>query len=167
MDERRTKFFQIGALYGVIAFVMLVIYFLIMRAFEMAHLVELHLVNFIILAVLIYLGMVRLKKRRGNVITYFNGLGFGAALSFVAAVLFAVFMAIYMSMFDEQFQHDVAESLPFGQMGDPVSASLALWVEIFIGGFIIGFIIMQILKSRKYFQDQQHHQTAPKSGEGM
>lgn len=158
MSKQKINFIPLAFTSGVIATIGLILYFLLMRLFDLTEIVWLHMFNFAIIAGVIYWSLNRIRTKYGS-IDYFNGLMLGATVSFITAVLFSIFIYVYSTTISPEFVTGLEDNLPFGEMGEPASISIALWIETLIGGSIIGFIVMQWLKNVPEFQEESHHQT--------
>ena len=126
-------------------FLVLVAYFLLMKLFNLATIVELRFLNFFIMFAGIRLFMQQLKKENENRIDYLPSLAYGFLVSAFASLLFAVFVFIYLAYIDKGLMLHLKAHQPFGEYLTPGSATLVLVLEGCSSGAIITFALVQYL----------------------
>jgi pheromone shutdown protein TraB len=134
---------KIGMIYGIYTLMGLMLYFGIMKYFGLAEILELRALNFLILFSGIFSALKRLTpgtKMAG--VDYFTGMKTGFLTTFVAVTLFAFLLGIYLNI-DDTFMNHVKKSSPFGLTLTPITASVIVYIEGLISGFLITYILMQ------------------------
>lgn len=143
-----TKITYGGIFVGVLTAVVLISYFLIMRAAGLAHILELRLLNlFIILGGVILSVKYHAKLTRGHYnyfLTWFNG-----ALTVVTAVgIFSAFLFFYLT-YDQEMMLILQQRAWFGAYLTPVTAMIAAAVEGLASGIIMAYITLSYNYERK------------------
>ncbi len=133
---------KIAERYGLYTFIGLALYFIIMRLVGLAHIVELRMLNFFILAYGIYLGITAFKKKNPDSFTYLKGLGAGFLTSAIACILFGLFMFIYVQFIDVAFMVSIQENEAMGRYLNPYITSVVVALEGIASGMILTFIIV-------------------------
>lgn len=129
---------KIGVRWGIIAFALLGIYFMIMKIFGLIHFVELRLFNGIIL---FYACFSAIKCARKNLtdFNFFKGIGTGMLTSLIASALFAIFGLLYLSFINPSFATSIEDNNILGIYQNKYIAS----AQIFIEGAASGFFFSQ------------------------
>jgi hypothetical protein len=137
---------RIGLLAGLLTSLGLVAYFMIMKAFGLAHIIELRFFNFVIMAVGICTGIVYLKNRTQEHEFYLKGLAEGMIITVVAVVSFAIFMTVYLTTVDRVLMHEISTRVPYTGTMDGMVIFVSIFMEGMASGAIITFAAMQYLK---------------------
>src|SRR5437870_5166378 len=90
---------RIGLITGLLTSLGLIAYFMIMKALNLAHIIELRMFNFVIIAVGVCYGINKLKHKLHQEGFYLQGIAQGMYIALVAVSSFALFMSIYLSYF--------------------------------------------------------------------
>lgn len=93
--------------YGVIAAVLLIAYFLLVRLAGLHETPWLSLINGMFVGYGIYAAIKQKKSIQGEAFTYYSGFKTGVVTGFIATVIFVVFMAVYMFHLDTAFPEEV------------------------------------------------------------
>jgi hypothetical protein len=134
-----------SARYGAFIFAGLVVYFLVMKFFNLAIFQELRFFNGVIIFVGVALSISRLKKFKGEKINYFFGFGGGMLTSLFASVPFALFVLIYL-LSDDYFLAELQHRSAFGMLINPFIGAFVNFIEGMAAGLIASFMVMQYLK---------------------
>lgn len=126
-------------------FLVLLAYFLLMRLFNLATIVELRFLNFFIMFLGIRYFIFQLRKENDNRIDYLPSLAYGFLVSAFTSLLFAMFMFIYLAYIDRGMMLHLQAHQPFGEYLTPGSSSLVLVLEGCSSGAIIAFAVVQYL----------------------
>ncbi len=149
---------------GLIMFVSLLAFFLLMNALGLAGTHWLRALNVIFVFVLI----------RNAIRTYMNHLGnnhyddfgdffwIGIRTSLLGIGLFAAFIAIYLDKLDPQFMADLAVKESFGGEITPVSASVIIFIEGMASALICTFAYIQLVKSKTSEQPNKQSESLRK-----
>ena len=147
MEAEKKSIQTLGITTGLVMFVALVAYFLLMKSFNLIHITELRCLNFfILLGGLMY--AYRQYKRPDMNVEYLSGMGLGVITTAVSVLPFALFIYIYFSYVDLTFIQVLKEhSVMMGEYLTPGTAAGTVAVEGICSGLIISFAIMQYYKS--------------------
>lgn len=135
-----------GLVIGIITALTLAAYFLIMKALNLAQMIELRFFNFLFIAVGICYGIVTLKHKLHEQEFYLKGLAQGFIIAAVTTVLFAAFISFYLTYFDTVLYEEIKSKVAYRQM-DGITVFVSIFMEGMASGAIITFAAMQYLKS--------------------
>ena len=128
----------------------LIIYFMLMRAFNLHHKIILHYANVIVLFLGLRYSIKHIKTINGD-IKYFEGLKSGIIVSLLSVLIFNIFMYVYTVYLDYNFYNFINEKLSFSNnfsSQENIFGMIGLIsIEGLSSGFIITFILMQYYKS--------------------
>lgn len=145
---------RIGIKWGLIAFVLLSLYFVAMKAFGLIHVIELRFLNAGIMFFAIFKA-VKTAKYKLDEFTYLKGIGTGLFTGAVASVTFAIFGFIYLTFINPEFISSIRENELFGSYINKYGASLQIFIEGTFSSCLISYAAMQRLKvGRLDFQDK-------------
>lgn len=145
METSHTSIEKVAIRYGLIIAILLIAFFLIMKAAGLAYIYELRTLNFFILAVGVYKAMLHMKRNNES-FSYFTGLGTGFFTSAFALLIFGLFVFIYTNIIDPAFMAHLQANAPFGEYLNPYIASFIIFFEGSISGLILSFGLMQYLR---------------------
>lgn len=135
---------------GLIMFICLVAYFLLMRVLGYAGLHWLRALNVIFVFLLIRNAISTYKNNAGA--SYYDDFAdffwIGVRTSLLGIGLFAAFIAIYLDKLDPQFMADLAINESFGGEITPVSAGVIIFIEGIASALICTFAYIQLVKSK-------------------
>lgn len=134
-----------SAKYGLFIFAGLVLYFLMMKFFNLVIFQELRAFNGVIVFVGVAMSIWKLKTVKGEKINYFFGLGGGMLTTLFASVPFAFFVLIYL-LSDDYFLAELRERSAFGMYINPFIGAFVNFIEGMAAGLIASFMVMQYLK---------------------
>jgi hypothetical protein len=137
---------RIGLIAGLVTSLVLVAYFMLMKALNLAHIIELRFFNFLIMAVGICSGIVYLKHRTQEHEFYLKGLAEGMIITVTAVVSFAIFMTLYLTQIDRVLMHEISTRVPYTGTMDGMVIFVSIFMEGMASGAIITFAAMQYLK---------------------
>lgn len=138
---------RIGLVTGIVTALALTAYFFIMKAFNLAQVIELRFFNFIIMAAGVCYGINSLKHKLNEQEFYLKGLAQGMVITVVTVVLFATFMTIYLRYFDLALMEEISKKIPYNGSLDAMTIYGSLFLEGLASGAIITFCAMQYLKT--------------------
>lgn len=148
---------RIGLVTGLITSAALIGYFLLMKALNLAQIVELRFFNIIIIAIGICYGIIRLKKHLQEHEFYLKGLGQGMYITVVAVLTFAIFMTVYLVYFDPSLLNEIRQRVSYKGNIDGTVIFISIFMEGMASGAIITFAAMQYLKSVGTIKKEQSH----------
>ncbi|MEQ8358137.1 MAG: DUF4199 domain-containing protein [Cytophagales bacterium] len=134
-----------GLKWGLITFLGLGAYFLLMKALGLTHVIELRVLN----AAIMFTGLwfsIKDYRRNDSGFDYFSGLGVGLLTAFIASTTFTVFGILYLEVINPSFMTELKQSEPLGFYLNPYLATFQIFIEGTASGFSISYAIMQFLK---------------------
>lgn len=137
---------RIGLGVGLITAVCLAAYFMVMKALNLAHIVELRFFNILIMAFWVVFGILRLKNRTQEHEFYLKGLAEGMIITVTAVVSFSIFMTVYLTQIDQLLMQEISSRVPYSGTMDGMVIFVSTFMEGMASGAIITFAAMQYLK---------------------
>lgn len=140
---------KISFKWAAITFGLLSLYFLIMQAVGMIHVVELRILN----AGIMFFGIYKaVKEAKINLreFNYFKGIGTGILTGGIASLIFAVFGLFYMTVLDTNFINEIKSNELFGSFINQYGATFQIFIEGTASGCLMSYAVMQYLKSPSY-----------------
>lgn len=150
MASGKISYQKVGIKYGIMVGIAHIIYFLIMALFGLLNIVELSFLSGILLVIGIVVAISNLKRAKGGMIRYFEGLGVGATVGVVSSVILGIFLVLYISLVDKTYLESLQASVLFPESISLLSLFLLTIVYGTIPGFWLAFIAMQ------WFKRQDH-----------
>ena len=133
---------------GLIITVCLIIYFMIMRYFQLTDSALAWSFNFVLLFSGISLTYRYYRLKTNPNVEYFSGMLLGTAITSVSVIVFTLFIYLYFSTLTSDQLLLLQDNILFmGGTLSPLKIAAATFVEGFSSGIVIGFIIMQYYKS--------------------
>ena len=153
---------SIAVRYGLLTFVGLVAFFLVMRMFNLAQNQELRVLNMIILTIGIWRAVARLKRIEGNSMEYLNGVACAMFTALVGVGCFAVFVCVYL-LIDTQLLQMLQQKSIVGKYINPFSGAAVIFMEGIFSAAIISLGVMQYLKTSMLQQMHEPNASLPKA----
>lgn len=122
----------------------LIVYFLIMKAFDLHRNIELHYFNVVFLFFGLRGSIKKIKSFSGE-LKYLEGLKIGFIVSLISILILNFFMLFYEFVIDPSFLNLLQEKISFGYVKSPLVTALSVFGLIFIEGLSSGFILTYIL----------------------
>ncbi|HET8860632.1 DUF4199 family protein [Marivirga sp.] len=148
-----------GLIGGLLVFVGLVAYFLIMQAAGLDHNLELRALNIIIMGAGVFYSIKSIKKKNKD-FDYFKGIGTGMFTAVSSSLAFAIFIFIFL-LSNPAFLEEIKNVEPFGNYLNAFLISFIIVMEGAGSGFFLSFGFMQWYKKRtpeKFLKEQRHNQ---------
>jgi hypothetical protein len=142
--------------WGLVTFVLLSIFFLLMKLLGFVQILELRFFN----AFIMFFGcFMAIKTARNNLknFSYFKGLASGALNGLLASLIFIIFGFIYVSFIDPDFRHVIRMDEPLGLHFNIYLALFQIFMEGVGSGFLFSFIIMQWMKRPRSISEERHN----------
>lgn len=127
--------------YGVGTAAALIVYFLLMRAIDLAHHVELRLLNLVILGIGIYYALRKFKDTHEGQLNYFRGIVTGVTTAAIGSMAFALFLFIYMKV-DSGMMQAVIEQDRMGRYLNAYIAAFVVALEGVFSGLLMTFVLL-------------------------
>jgi|GEM_PF-879918 len=136
---------KLGLKVGLLTGLVLIGYFLLMKAFGLAVHTELRLFNFFILFAGVFWTIKRHSAITRDHYNYFDTLGKGCMTAITAVGLFALFFLLYLNL-DTQFMLDLKQYSTFGKYLTPATATAVVALEGFASGMIIAYMSLSYVR---------------------
>jgi hypothetical protein len=130
---------------GLLVCLSMILYFFMMKALGLQHILILRALNMVFLGTGIIWALNRYSKLIRRKLEYFTGIRIGALISLVASVPFALFIGIYLRA-DVDFMNFLTEHMSLGEYLTPPAAAVAVLAEGIASGFLITFVVMPYFK---------------------
>ena len=143
MAEENNVIEKVAIKYGLIVFVGLTAYFLLMKTVGLFEIHELRALNFFILFAGVWKGLT--SQRKTGHLSYFEGIALGSLIALIAVIPFALFIFFYLQI-DTQFMDKIIATEAFGEFLNPYILSFLIAFEGGISGVLVSFGMMQYLK---------------------
>jgi hypothetical protein len=144
METERISIASIGIRYGVIASIMMVIYFIIMVLLGLSHIELVRFFSHFFVMVAVVLAIGTFKRSRGGHMPYLPGLGIGFVVGLIGSVLYAAFIFLYAHFIDQDYQQSLRTQDYFGAFLSPLAlAGSILLLGIVVGSFT-GYTLMML-----------------------
>lgn len=127
--------------YGIRIAAGLIAYFILMKLTNLAHHVELRLLNLVILIIGVYFALKKLKEVNEHRLNYFRALITGFTTATIGSLLFAIFLFIYMKVDDEMMQA-IIQGEPMGRYLNAYIAAFIVALEGVFSGLLVTFVIL-------------------------
>jgi len=155
---------RIGFKTGLITFVALLGFFMIMKLLGFADVLELRFFNGIILAIGVCYGINKFKRELNEDEFYLKGIAQGFYIAAVAVTSFALFMSIYISFFDISLLQHIKDRYPnMGTSLNGFTIFLSIFMEGMASSAIITFAAMQYFKrsgnTTKPYREKESRET--------
>jgi hypothetical protein len=144
---------RIAEIYGSIIALSLIVYFFIMYAAGLIHVIELRLLNFFILLAGVYYAMKHFKRTHEGKLDYFRALVTGVSAAAIGAATFSLFLFIYLSI-DKNLMDSIAENEPLGFYLNPYIASFIVLLEGVFYGLTVSYLLSNFLSTDTPFIDR-------------
>src|SRR5690242_12489439 len=105
----------------------LILFFLLMKLFNLATIVEFRFFNIIILLIGVRYILLQERMQNDNKLEYLDGMMTGFMTAFLSAAMFSIFIFIYLNL-DTGFMHYLKITQPFGTYLTPASAALVILI---------------------------------------
>ena len=140
---------QVSNKYGLIISVVLILFFLVMKYFDMHYKISLRYVNLFFLFAGIYFALL-FYARKYHKINYHTGFKIGLRVSLVAITPFTLFIWLYLETnpYFMNFINALLSDVEGGKFITPTIALIGLWAEAMCLGIISTMIVLKHLKRK-------------------
>jgi hypothetical protein len=139
---------RIPEIYGTLIALALIVYFFLMYALGLVHVIELRLLNLFIMLGGIYYAMKQYKRTHEGHLNYFRGLTIGAATATIGASTFAVFLLLYLK-FDANLMQSIIENEPMGRYLNEYVCAAIITLEGTFSGFTMTYLLLNYVETDK------------------
>jgi hypothetical protein len=132
---------RIAENYGLKIAAGLIVYFVVMKVFNLSHHVELRFLNLTILTVGVYFALKQFKRTHDDSLNYFRGLITGVATAGIGSLVFGLFLFLYMKV-DADLMQSIRDNEQMGRFLNPYIAAFIVVLEGFFSGFLATFVLL-------------------------
>lgn len=135
---------RIPEIYGTLIALGLIIYFFIMYAAGLVHVIALRFLNLGIVITGVYYALKQFKRTHNGRLDYFNALVVGCTTVLLGVATFTVFLFAYLNV-DNNLMKSIAETQPLGYYLDPYIASAAVFFEGVFSNALLVYLLANFL----------------------
>jgi hypothetical protein len=139
---------RIPEIYGTLITLGLIIYFFLMYAFGLIHVIELRLLNLFIMLGGIYGALKQYRRTHDGHLNYFRALTTGVATAAIASGTFAVFILLYLKA-DPGLMAGIIEREPMGRFLNEYIAAAAVTIEGLFSGCTMTYLLVNYVQTDK------------------
>jgi hypothetical protein len=139
---------RIPEIYGTLITFGLIVYFFLMYALGLVHVIELRIFNLLIMLAGIYFAMKQHKRTHDGHLNYFRGISIGVASATIGASTFAVFLLIYLKI-DAGLMQTIIEREPMGRYLNEYIIAAAITAEGTFSGSLLAYILLNVMETDK------------------
>jgi hypothetical protein len=132
---------RIPEIYGTVIAVGLIVYFFLMYALGLLHVIELRLLNLFIMLGGVYYALKQFSRTHKGHLNYFRGLAIGVATSAIGSATFAAFLFFYLKV-DHNLMESIIKNEPMGPYLNAYIASFMVLLEGVFSGLFITFVLL-------------------------
>ncbi|MCE2496667.1 MAG: DUF4199 domain-containing protein [Flavobacteriales bacterium] len=132
--------------YGLLIFIGLTAFFVLMKLAGLVHVLELRVLNLFIVGAGIYYGIREYRRQYEHGTNYFNSFRFGLISGAIGIIPFAVMIVAYL-VASPEFMAKVRASEIMGPYLNPVNVGFVLLAEGLGSSFLVTYTVMQYMKS--------------------
>jgi hypothetical protein len=137
---------RIPEIYGALIALGLILYFFIMYAAGLIHVIELRLLNLFIMLAGVYFALKQYRRTHSMHMDYFSALTTGVATAAIAAATFSLFVFVYLSL-DRNLMTSIIQNEPLGRYMNPYIASFIVFLEGLFSGFGLAYLMSNFASS--------------------
>jgi hypothetical protein len=145
-NKSRTS--QVSQIWGTIIFLGLTVYFLLMYAVGLIHVIELRFLNLFIMVAGIYLAIVQYRRTHDGSISYFRALALGTATGFIGTTTFGIFLFFFLKL-EGNLMESIQRNEAIGPYLNPYIASCVVMVEGVFSGLGLSYVLTNFISTEK------------------
>lgn len=139
---------RIAEIYGTLMAIALSVYFLLMYALGLAHILELRLLNLGILLGGVYYSIKQYQRTHDGELNYFRAMAIGVGASTIGVTTFAFILFIFLRLNDSFMQH-IIETERMGEYLNPYIAAAAIMIEGVTSGCFVTYVLLNWISTTK------------------
>lgn len=139
---------RIAEIYGTLIAIALTVYFFVMYAVGLAHVLSLRLLNLAILLAGVYYALKQYRRTHNGELNYFRALTIGVSASTIGVTTFAFILFIFLRLNGSFMQH-IADNEPMGQYLNPYIAAAAILIEGVTSGFFVTYVMLNWISTTR------------------
>lgn len=144
MATDKTSTDGIGIRYGIIASVLMIIYFIVINLIGLQDVEEVRFLSHIFIIIAVILGIGTFKKARGGHVPYLPGLGIGFVTGLVGSVIYGLFIYVYANLINSEYQNTLRTQDYFGSTLSPFALFAGITLLGIVVGAMTGYILMML-----------------------
>jgi hypothetical protein len=131
---------RIVEIYGTIIALGLIVYFFLMYALGLIHVIELRLFNLFIMLSGVLFALKQYRRTHAGNLDYFRALVVGNGAAALGTLTFTLFIFIYLKL-DHNLMESIRREEPLGLNLNPFIASFAIFIEGIFSGFMCTYLL--------------------------
>jgi hypothetical protein len=135
---------RIVEIYGTIIALGLIVYFFIMYAVGLIHVIELRLLNLFIMLTGVYYALKQYRRTHTGQLNYFRALVIGNGAAALGTATFTLFLFFYLKI-DTNLMQSIRQNEPLGVSLNPYIATFAVFIEGIFSGFMCTFLLTNFI----------------------
>jgi hypothetical protein len=139
---------RIPEIYGTLIFLGLIVYFFMMYAVGLIHVIELRVVNLLIMLGGVYAAMKQFRRTHEGHMNYFRALALGTVTAVIGTSTFSVFLFFFLK-FEGNLMHSIQVNEPLGPYLNPYIASFMVFLEGIFSGFGLSYLMVNWVETDK------------------
>lgn len=139
---------RIAEIYGTLMALALTVYFFVMYAVGLAHVLELRLLNLGILLAGVYYALKQYRRTHDGELNYFRAMAIGVGASTIGVTTFAFILFIFLRLNDNFMQHIIANE-PMGEYLNPYIAAAAIMMEGVTSGCFVTYVLLNWVSTKR------------------
>lgn len=139
---------RIPEIWGTLITLGLIVYFFLMYAAGLIHMIELRLLNLLIMLGGVYGALKQYKRTHTGHLNYFRGLTTGVATAAIGASTFAAFLLIYLKI-DHNLMASIIRNEPMGRFMNEYIAAAAVALEGLFSGCTVTYLLLNYVGTDK------------------
>ncbi len=139
---------EVSQIYGTLIFLGLTVYFFVMYAAGLIHVIELRMLNLLIMAAGIYFAIMQYKRTHMGEVSYFRALTVGTATAFIGTTTFGIFLFFFLK-FEGNLMESIRENESLGPYLNPYIASCVVMIEGIFSGFGASYLLVNFISTEK------------------
>lgn len=130
----------IPEIYGTLIFLGLLLYFFVMYAVGLIHVVELRFLNLLMMVAGVYGAIKQYRRTHDGHMNYFRALTIGTLAAVIGTSTFSLFLFFFLR-FDSEMMESIRNSQTISRFLNPYIASFAVFYEGIFSGFGLAYLL--------------------------
>jgi hypothetical protein len=145
---RKKHTWELSQIYGTLIFLALTLYFLLMYAVGLIHVIELRFLNVIFMLAGIYFALRQYRVNHDGELNYFRALALGTATAFIGSTTFGIFIFFFLK-FEGNLMESIRANEPIGRYLNPYIASCVVMLEGVISGLGLTYMLNNFMNTKE------------------
>jgi hypothetical protein len=137
---------RIPEIYGTIIALGLIVYFLLMYAVGLIHVIELRLFNLFIMLAGVYYALKQYRRTHEGHMNYFRALVTGTVAAAIGTSTFALFLFVFLKL-EGNLMVSIQHNEKLGAYLNPYIASYVVMLEGLFSGFGLSYLLVNYIKT--------------------